>query len=125
MSSTKDDLFALWDLESSRTIQPYFFSSSSSNDTHSAAIIVKSTPGATVTTGPAHFSNLPHQTSPAGKELTVRIFISKDLSHVEDAARDVRDGFAAKGDAGGAVVPGAADVELDFSAVGLVLEGEG
>lgn len=53
------------------------------------------------------------------------VFVGEDLPHVEDAARDVRDGFAAEGDARGAVVPGPADVELDVSAVGLVLEGDG
>lgn len=37
----------------------------------------------------------------------------------------MRDGFAAKGDAGGAVVPGAAHVELDVFAVGFVFEGDG
>lgn len=37
----------------------------------------------------------------------------------------MRDGFAAKGDASGAVVPGAAHVELDVFAVGFVFEGDG
>lgn len=59
-----------------------------------------------------------------GKE-AYGVFVGEDLPHVEDAARDVRDGFAAEGDARGAVVPGPADVELDVSAVGLVLEGDG
>lgn len=56
---------------------------------------------------------------------TYGILISQYLPHIEDAARDVRDGLAAKGDAGGAVVPRAADVELDVLAVGGVLEGDG
>ena len=56
---------------------------------------------------------------------THSILVSQDLSHVEDAPRDVRDGLATKGDAGGAVVPGAADVELDVFAVGFVFEGDG
>lgn len=60
-----------------------------------------------------------------GEKEAHRVFVGENLPHVEDAARDVRDGFAAEGDARGAVVPGPADVELDVSAVGLVLEGDG
>ena len=37
----------------------------------------------------------------------------------------MRHGLPAKGDAGRAIVPGAADVELDFFAVGFVFEGQG
>lgn len=37
----------------------------------------------------------------------------------------MRDGFATKSDARGAVVPGAADVELDVFPVGFVFEGDG
>ncbi len=36
----------------------------------------------------------------------------------------MRDRLAAKSDAGGAVVPGTADVELDVFAVGFVFEGD-
>lgn len=58
-------------------------------------------------------------------ERTYGVFISEYLPHVEDAARDVRDGFPTKRHARGAVVPGAADVELDVFAVGFVFEGDG
>ena len=67
-----------------------------------------------------------HFPSPSSKERkTYRVLISEDLPHVEDAARDVRDGFAAKSDARGAVVPGAADVKLDVFAVRLIFEADG
>ena len=53
------------------------------------------------------------------------IFVRKDLSHIENAVRDVRHGLATKSYARGAVVPGTADVEFDIFAVGLIFEGDG
>ena len=67
-------------------------------------------------------SRFPHHPP---KEGTYSVLVGEDLPHVEDAARDVRNGFTAKGDARGAVVPGAADVKLDLFAVRLVFEGDG
>lgn len=61
------------------------------------------------------------------KTKTHRIFIREDFPQVEEAAGDVRDGLlvGAKRDARGAVVPGAADGELDVFAVRGVFKSEG
>lgn len=66
-----------------------------------------------------------HSPLQRASKITYGVFIGQDLSHVEDAARDVRNGLATKGDTCRAIVPRPADVKLDIPAIGLVFEGDG